>query len=308
MGSVKQAGIRILITGASGLIGGRFIEHLLQSDRASIRAASRVTRAWPVGVEGCVAEATRPETLIDACRGIDAVVNLSSMGEKACTLDPHAALRTNGGGALALVLAASAAGVSRVVHVSTFKVYGNNPTGRITEDTPPSPQSHYAITHRVAEDYTMSQHANGVVFRLANGFGVPVGPLPGAWDVIGNEMCRQAVVDRRITIRSSGRAWRNFVPMSDIVRALDAATGILPAGRYHLGSRESMPLRDLAERVARVCAETFGFRPAVTTGPAAAGDQPAPLDFCVDKLAAAGVLPGQTFDDELRRTLRAVGS
>lgn len=308
MGSVNQPDKRILITGASGLIGGRLIEHLIESGHWRIRAASRIRRAWPGGVEGCVTDISRPATLHEACQNVDAVVNLSSMTERSCASDPQAALMANGGGTLALVLAASKAGVSRVVHVSTFKVYGNNPAGRITEDTPPSPQSHYAITHRVAEDYTMSQHANGVVFRLANGFGVPVGQPPSAWAVIGNEMCRQAVVERRITIRSSGRAWRNFVPMSDIIRALDAATGVLPAGRYHLGSRESMPLVGLAERVARVCAETFGFRPAVTTGPETAGDQPAPLDFCVDKLAAAGVLPGQTFDDELRRTLRAVGS
>jgi len=304
---VNQSGKRILIIGASGLIGGRLIEHLIESGHWRIRAASRIMRAWPGVVEGCVTDTSRPATLHAACENVDAAVNLSSMTERSCAIDPQAALMANGGGTLAWVLAASKVGVPRFVQVSTYKVYGNNPRGRLTEDSPATPQSHYAITHRVAEDYAMSLHPNSVVFRLANGFGAPVNAAVGAWDIIANEMCREAVVDRRATIRSSGRAWRNFVPMSDVVRALHAAALGLPSGRYHLGSPESMSLLSLAERIARVCADTLGFSPQVTTGTVEAGEMPARLDFRIDKLVNAGFAPATTFDDEVRRTLLAVG-
>ncbi len=307
MGSVNQPDKRILITGASGLIGGRLIEHLIESGHWRIRAASRVTRAWPGGVEGCVTDISRPATLHEACQNVDALVNLSSMTERSCASDPQAALTANGGGALALVSAASKAGVPRFIQVSTYKVYGNNPSGRLTEDSPAAPQSHYAITHRVAEDYAISLHPDSVVFRLANGFGAPVNAAVGAWEIIANEMCRQAVVDGRVTIRSSGRAWRNFVPIGDVVRALHAAALGLPAGRYHLGSPESMSLLSLAERIVRVCADTLGVSPQVTTGVGEAGEMPARLDFRIDKLANAGFVPAATFDDEVRRTLLAVG-
>ena len=307
MGSVNQPDKRILIMGASGLIGGRLIEHLIESGHWRIRAASRVTRAWPDGVEGCVTDISRPETLHEACQNVAALVNLSSMTERSCAIDPQAALMVNGGGTLALVLAASKAGVPRFVQVSTSKVYGNNPSGRLTEDSPITPQSHYAITHRVAEDYAILLHSNSVVFRLANGFGAPVNTAVGAWDIIANEMCRQAVVDRRVTIRSSGRAWRNFVPMSDVVQALYAAVLGLQAGRYHLGSSESMSLLSLAERIVRVCADTLGYSPMVTTGAGEPGEMPARLDYRIDKLVRAGFAPAATLDDEVRRTLLAVG-
>jgi UDP-glucose 4-epimerase len=297
--------MRVLITGASGFVGGRLIAYLRESGDLQLRAASRIVRTWPEGVEGCVIDIARPATLRDACREMDAVINLSSMAERFCSIDPQIALRVNAGGTLALVLAAASAGVSRFVQVSTSKVYGNNPGGLLTEETPCKPQSPYAVTHRAAEDYVTSQHPKGVVFRLANGFGAPIDAGVNCWNLIVNEMCRQAAVERRITIRSSGQAWRNFVPMHDVVRALQAAATGLPHGTYNLGSSQSMQLRSVAERVAQVCREMLGFSPSVNTTAAVEGEQTVPLDYRIEKLARAGFKPTASFDEEVGRTLLA---
>lgn len=298
--------MRVLIAGASGLVGGRLIRYVLELGDMQVRAASRIQRMWPGGVEGCVTDLASPSTLSDACEGIDAVINLASMGERACARDPYAALLVNDGGTLALASAAAKAGAARFVQVSTYKVYGDNPTGTVTEETPCRPRSHYAITHRSAEDYAALQHSDAVVLRLANGFGVPVGAAEGAWDIIVNEMCRQSAMDRQITIRSSGLAWRNFIPLSDVVRALhSAATGSLRAGTYNLGSPQSMTLRCLAERIAKVCRATLGFTPEVSIRALPSGDQPEPLEYRIEKLAMAGFTPTASFDDEVSRTLLA---
>ena len=295
--------MRVLITGASGLVGGRLIRHLLDCGDVQIRAASRNIRSWPDQVEGCLADVGRPDTLPPACRDMDAIINLSSMPERLCVLDPVEALRVNAGGTLALASAARTADVKRFVQVSTYKVYGNSPQGRVTEDTVCRPRSHYAITHRASEDYALSQHPNSVVFRLANGFGAPVDPAVDCWDIVANDFCRQAAVDRHIRVRSSGRAWRNFVPMEDVVNALRAAALRLPPNVYNLGCRQSQSLHDLAMHVARVCRDTLGFEPAVTCGPAAPGECFQPLDFCVDRLSAAGFDAVTRFDAELGRAL-----
>lgn len=298
--------MRVLVTGASGLVGGRLIRHLLEyKNDVQVRAASRVVRAWPAGVEGCVTDHGQPRTLDDACKQVDAVVNLASMAERLCALDPHAALRVNGGGTLALAAAASNAGVSRFVQVSTCKVYGKHLDGVVTEDTPCQPSSHYAITHRAAEDYALSQHPNSVVLRVANGFGVPVDVAADCWDIIVNQMCREAAMDRRIVIRSSGRAWRNFVPMHDVVRALRSATTDLPAGLYNMGSSQSVTLRGVAERVAAVCAKTLEWLPSISVGAPVEGERCVPLDYRIDKLARAGFTPTASFDEEVSGTLLA---
>jgi UDP-glucose 4-epimerase len=296
--------MRVLVTGASGLVGGRLIRELVEAG-AEIRAASRVARAWPGGVEGRVVDFEQPDVLREACETMDAVVNLASMGEQPCVADPRGALRVNGGGVLALACAANQAGVNRFVQVSTWKVYGNNLSGAVRETCVPAPQSHYAITHRVAEDYARTQHPNSVVLRLGNGFGAPVDRNLVAWDIIVNQMCRQAVTDGRIVIASSGRGWRNFVPISDVVRALRLAATDLPAGTYNVGAFHSMQLRDAAERVARVCAERLGITSLVTVGEIIHGERNAPLDYRIDSLAAAGFTPGTSFEAEVSETLLA---
>lgn len=295
----------VLILGASGLVGGRLIEHLLSLGSVRIRAASRVERTWPPAVEGSVVDFGRPSTLFDACSGMEAAINLASMDERACARDPLTALHANAGGALVLASAAAKAGVARLVHLSTYKVYGDTPGGPVTEETLCHPQSHYAITHHAAEHYVRSQHPSGVVLRLANGFGAPVSAVTGAWDIIVNEICRQVVVDRRIAIRSSGKGWRNFVPIADVVRALELATNVIPAGTYNLGSPQSMTLRDLARRVATVSQATLGFCPDVSVGASDPSDSPVALDYRIDKLAAAGHAATASFDEEVRRTLLA---
>jgi UDP-glucose 4-epimerase len=293
----------VLIAGASGLIGGRLIRHLLESGGVQIRAASRVLRAWPKGVDGCVVATTEPASLLEACRNVDAVINLSSKTERLCSIDPQDALRVNGGGTLALVAAANAAHVSRFVQVSTCKVYGNSPSGRVTEDTPCKPQSHYAITHRLAEDYVNVLHPTGVVFRLANGFGAPADATVDCWNISVNEICRQAAVERRIVLRSSGSTWRNFVPMDDIVGALHTAATELPMGTYNLGSSHAMELRSLATRVAEVCADSLGFKPAIEVGATDGPERCLPLDYRVDKLAGVGFTSTASLDGELKTLL-----
>jgi nucleoside-diphosphate-sugar epimerase len=295
--------MKVLITGASGLIGGRLIRHLLAAGGVEIHAASRVQRVWPDGVWGTLVDFSEPRTLEEACENADAVVNLASMSEAACAGDPYAALRANGGGTLTLVSAAARAQVPRFVQVSTNKVYGNNPVGTITEDSPGVPQSHYAITHRLAEDYARSQHVNSVIFRLANGFGAPVTTASGGWDVIINGMCREAVLKRQITIRSSGRTWRNFIPLSDVVCALRLALANMPPGIYNLGAAQSMTLRGAADRIASLCRETLGFQPNVHVGTTMGDEATSPLDYCISKLSLSGFTPEASFEEEVKATL-----
>lgn len=296
--------MRVLIAGASGLVGGRLLRRLSEMPDVQVRAAGRSVRVWSSGVEGVVTDLTRPQSFTDACRDMDVVINLASMGEQPARLDPQMALRANAGGTLALASAATETGATRFIQLSTFKVYGQNPTGSINEASVCRPRSHYAATHYFAETYATWQHPACVVFRLANGFGAPATREVECWDIIVNEMCRQAVVDRRIAIRSSGQAWRSFVPLGDVVHALVGGLRDIPPGTYNLGGAQSMRIADMAHRVAQVCERTLGYHPEVRLGePEASLAQR--LDYRIDKLEAAGYGPTTSMDDEIAETLLA---
>lgn len=293
---------RVLVTGASGLVGGRLLAVLARDPDVHVRAASRIARAWGDGVEGVVTDRADAATLAAACKDVDVIVNLASMPERACAEHPAAALHANVGGVLALVQAAAAAGIGRFVQMSTIKVYGGNPSGTITEATPTAPSSHYAITHRAAEDYA-SLHPCAVVLRLANGFGAPVDPeTPSPWTLIVNDFCRQAMTGT-IRVHGDGGAWRNFVPLDDVTSALRAAITHVPAGTYNLGSAESSTIRGMADRVARVANATFGLDVEVSVGMNAPTSPPLPLDYRSDRLRSCGVALDARMDDELARTL-----
>lgn len=287
------------------MIGGRLIERLLEDRSIRVRATSRRARIWPDGVEGCVVDLNDASTIDKACDRADVVVNLASMSERACAADPLAAVNANVGGALAWSSAAVEAHVARFVQVSTFKVYGNAPSGRINEASPTVPRSDYAITHRAAEDYAR-RHPSAVVFRLANGFGAPATADAECWDIILNQFCLQAVGSRHITLRSSGRAWRNFVPMDDVIGALACASRDFPSGTYNLGARDSMTVWDGATLVAQVCRDTLGYEPTIERGTDAPGaPEPGRLEFDTTALERAGYRAKGDRTAEIRRTLLA---
>lgn len=296
--------MRVLVTGASGLVGGRLLTALMSDGTTHVRAASRTVRRWPPGVEGAVIRPDAFQDLMIACQGMDVVINLASMPEAACTADPDGALRANAGGTLALMREAVRANTARFVQLSTSKVYGNDLAGAVTEETLTHPVSHYGITHRAAEDYA-SQHPHAVVLRLANGFGAPVSADARSWGVIVNDFCRQAVTKHQIAIRSDGLAWRNFIPLGDVVIALRAAAVGLPRGTYNLGSEKSMTIRAMAERVSTVCRDMLGVRVGVSVGASVTDGPRIPLDYRTDRLRAAGLALKGSIDDEIKSTLAA---
>jgi UDP-glucose 4-epimerase len=299
--------VSILVMGASGLVGGRLLAALCCEGAIRVRAASRVPRIWPAGVEGVVTDSATPDTLIAACEGMDVVVNLASMSEAASAVDPRRALCENAGGTFELMRAAISSRVARFVQLSTSKVYGHNLAGVVTEETVTRPVSYYAITHRSGEDYAML-HPDSVVLRLANGFGAPIGGNAQCWSVMVNDFCRQAVTTHRITIRSDGMAWRNFIALDNVILALGAAATNLPSGIYNLGSPTSTTIRMMAQRVAAACERVLGFGVAVSVGISTAGTQSGPLDYRTDRLRDAGVSFADSSEDEILRTLIAASA
>lgn len=294
--------MRILVTGGYGYVGGRLVAALAESGH-EVRAGSRRRRPESRAVAMDFAD---PAGLEAAAAGMEVVVHLAAMNERDSAARPEAALEANGLATLSLLDAAERAGVRRFVYASTAKVFGNNPVGALDESCLPRPASHYAITHRLAEDYVLARHdqgrIEGVVLRLSNALGAPADPAVDAWMLISNDLCRSAALDGRVVLRSSGLAWRNFVTMADVVSAFGHAatmpSRLLGDGLFHLGGPKSRRIIDLARLVA---ARAGG----VAVAHAAPGpDESHPdLDWRIGRLAGTGWAPLDDLDHEIDSTL-----
>ncbi|MFG3493263.1 NAD-dependent epimerase/dehydratase family protein [Streptomyces sp. NPDC047972] len=156
----------LLITGATGFIGSR-----VAAAAASAREPAGVrllVRRPPTGpgesarprTETVLGDLRDPASLRRACAGIDVVVHCASM----IGGDPEEARAVNDAGTRALVEAATAAGVTRVVSLSTASVHGRGPFRAAAPGTLPlAPVSATSRTRAAGERYVLD--AGGTVLR-----------------------------------------------------------------------------------------------------------------------------------------------
>lgn len=311
MRSAQRAGRSVFVTGARGYLGGRICRALAVMPGWRVTGTSRRSDPPP----GWAGErfvrldlSGGADVIAAALTGVDAVVHLASADRAAAEADPAAveaaAVRASGD----LLQAAAAAGVGRVIYMSTVHVYGTPLAGRIDEHRMPHPAHPYAAMHLAAEAAILAAHRagriDGVVLRLSNAIGAPASSEITQWGLLGNELCRRAVTEGVLRLRS-GEPWRDYITVADVASAVAHVLTLPRAaagdGLFNLGG--AMPLRviDVAERVADRAEALFGRRPEIVCPP---GEPQPSLDYRIDKIRATGWRPTGRLEDELDATLR----
>jgi len=308
--------VRVLITGALGYLGGRIASAFIAEGGFDLVLATRRVPtehpAWVSKAKLIATDLAEPASLNAACEGADCVIHLAALNEIESANDPALALEVNGVGTLKMLEAACRQKVRRFVYFSTAHVYGAPLAGRIDESTFPRPVHPYAITHHVAEDFVLAAlrqgRIEGVVLRLSNGYGPPADARVNRWTLVVNDLCRQAVCEKQLTLNSPGLQVRDFVALSDVARATSHLVRLpksaLGDGLFNMGGDNPMRICDMATKIAERCHAVLGFRPPIRMPAPAGEEQPQVLDYRIDRLKATGFALAGDADGEIDATLR----
>lgn len=260
---------RILVTGASGFIGSALVPALSAAGHATRRAVRRLAEQHsPEGETTAVGDIDGTTDWTEALRDIEIVVHLAArthvLHETAS--DPLAAYRrVNVEGTRRLATQAAAAGVRRIVFLSSIKVNGERTFARpYTEDDTPQPEDAYGATKWEAEQAlrTIERETRLQVVILRP-------PLVYGPGVKGNFLRLMKLVSRGWPLPlASVRNQRSLVYVGNVVDAIPACIKApAAAGRTYLVSDgHDLSTPDLVRALARclgVAPRLYPFPPSL---------------------------------------------
>ena len=279
----------ILITGGSGYLGGRITKYLRQQG-FKVRVGSRKG-----SVDTLEIDFSSDLSLEASCKGVDQIIHLAGMNAHSCQKDPESSLLINGLGTLKLLEAAEKEGVSKFIYFSTAHVYGSPLEGKIDENSLTKPLGHYSISHRVAEDYVIEANQNknisGTVFRLTNSVGAPILPITDCWMLVVNDLCRQVVINKHMSLHSNEFVQRDYVPISTVCKVINSTllSDMLSGEIVNLSSGIGLSLRELTSLIVDRSQIVLGYKPSVNFNTTSANKNYQKLKISNRKLKEFGI-------------------
>jgi dTDP-4-dehydrorhamnose reductase len=265
---------RVLVTGASGLLGGRLAQLLASShDVVAMRHRAPV----PVGLRDVEADILDAASLERALAIADPEVVVHAAAEAdadRCQADPDRARRYNVEASIALARLCRRRSAQLMALSTDLVVPGDRAMS--PEDAPvATPALVYGRTKLEAEEAVLAEAPGAAVLRVALVLGRGFGPRTTASEGIASALA----TGRRLRLYTD--QFRTPVDAESVADAIDRLIARSVSGRFHLAGPERLSRYDLGLRVARVLALPVHGIDAVTQA-----DQPAsaprPADASLD--------------------------
>ena len=237
--------MKIFVTGATGFVGSNLVTRLAQDDHnvvCLVRATSHIEPLKKLGVNLAIGDVTDKASVVEAVRGCDSVVNLANV-YSFWEPDKQTYTNVNVEGTKNVMQSAKETSVEKVVHVSTYGVYG------ITADSPFTEESEVGPCR--TSEYTRSKYAGELIaWELCKDQRLPLVVIYpciilGAGDTKATGQYIEDVVLRRMPAKVFEDTIFTYVHVDDVVEAIVRALGKKDnigqkyiIGKYHMSLRE----------------------------------------------------------------------
>ncbi|HEX7608999.1 MAG TPA: SDR family oxidoreductase [Candidatus Cryosericum sp.] len=287
----------VLVSGATGSVGSQMVKHF------GDRGWCVLTAGRGVGADVHF-DLDNPEpfaaTMLPS--RVTLFVHAAASNEIECRETPYRSVARNILGTKAALDFCAANRIPQFCYVSTFHVFGR-PSGVIDEDSVPAPVDDYGLSHLAAEECVCAYGRNhpwlhAFVVRPSNIYGLPIS-LDGfhRWSLVQYGLCREAVTQGSITLRTSGCQLRNFIAAEDLCEIVErmADDENRSVGLVHAAGPDTLSIRDLAGRIRDVVTAHTGKQVELTYG---SDESPSSkLQFC-SRLVAPGIPQPRKHIDE----------
>jgi UDP-glucose 4-epimerase len=303
--------VRALVTGGAGFIGHHLVRALLERgdevrviDDFSTGIRQRLD-PYATRIELVEGSLLDPAAMAAAVRGCDVILHEAAIPSVArSVLDPVRSNDVNAGGTIQTMLAATRAGVRRVILAGSSSIYGAPEQLPCHEGYVPNPRSPYAASKLAAEGYLHSmgelQGVETVALRYFNVFGPGQDPA-SEYAAVVPRFVTQALAGERPTIYGDGGISRDFTFVDNVVEANLLAAEVPLDGPLtcNVGCGDRHSLLDLVRAIADATGRTID----PLFGPARAGDvrhSQADISRARERLGYSVSVP---FAEGIRRTV-----
>lgn len=247
----------ILITGASGLIGGALAARLHREGRHVVGLDRRPPRPGPDRFPFVEADVNDVHRLYATARGreLAGIVHCGGVSGLMVARDnPFLICETNIRSTAHVLELARVAQTGRVVFCSSISAYGaEDIEATVTEDTPLRGATTYGASkiagEAILQAYAAEHGVDGVALRFTHVYG------PGReTQCFVRQMLEDGLAGRPCRLPHARRARRQYVHVSDVVEAIRLALDArgLPRRAYNVGPGRQHTLGEVAEAVRRV--------------------------------------------------------
>ncbi len=241
--------MRILVTGAGGLIGTALCRHLRSAGHSTVKLDSRIYRSGDV---------TNRPLVEEISLGCDGIVHLAAVSRVVWgQRDPFGCYRTNIGGTCS-VLEAAVANRAWVIFASSREVYGESLVIPVVEDVELRPVNIYGYSKLAAEKLVLesrSHEVNTAVLRFSSVYG----SADDHPDRVVPAFARAAAFGEKLRVEGSGHIF-DFTHVDDAARGIVLAIDAVGRGEelppIHFVTGRGTTLGSLAKMAVDACDST----------------------------------------------------